>query len=210
MTSLDIDAAIRHVEDVFGPFAESDGIAASRIDAAEQRLGLSFPRALVSLYQRTGAHPLHQACDRLLSPERLRLEERHLVFYEQDQRAMDWAIPVDTGRSVNPPVVVRFGDGTYETETDSFAEFFLFIIASQATEGGAQYYASTDEPPAVSGHPIATCRHGEVFIRSPEMLLRRPNEPFLGLASNDRPAFERAAEALGLAPEAWTFHSHVR
>lgn len=210
MTRLDIHAAIDELESVFGPFVERDCIPESRIQAAEARLGTSVPEELRVLYRRSGAHPLHRACDKLLPPESLALDGRYLVFYEQAQGAMRWATPTGGTRPNKPQVYVGYDDGCFEPESDSIAEFALLIGASQGVEGGARHYAFTDTPPKLDGDPRVTCRHGEVFLRAGAILLHRPQEPYLGLASNDRAAFDRVAAMLGIADDAWTFHSGVR
>ncbi len=52
--SVLFSAALRFVEEVFGPLGEDAGVPLEDVVAAERRLGLGLPNALRELYPRTG------------------------------------------------------------------------------------------------------------------------------------------------------------
>lgn len=92
------------------PVAPGDGCDDAELREAEQRLGLTLPRALRQLYGLIGRRDdLTSAQDRLLRPEQLRLDEmgRVLVFRVENQGVASWGVEVAAVERPDPPVVFR-------------------------------------------------------------------------------------------------------
>ncbi|HEX8834169.1 MAG TPA: hypothetical protein VF719_08210 [Abditibacteriaceae bacterium] len=72
-----------------------DGMGINRIEAAEQNLGLRLPLSLREYYRVAGClDELNENYNRLYSPEELRIDDGYLVFMEENQVVVFWAVPV--------------------------------------------------------------------------------------------------------------------
>lgn len=116
---MTISETLAAVEKVYGVFGDDARISEERLDQSEQRLGTRLPDALRTVYLRTGQHPLHHACDTLVPPEQLAFSDDSLVFYEQQQGSIFWAICRDDLTSADPAVRALYGDDDEETRVDS-------------------------------------------------------------------------------------------
>src|SRR5262245_21010352 len=92
-TTVTIEQSICFLESIFGTFGPDAGVPAEAVEAAQARLGLTLPRALVSLYRRTGSVTALHASHNLLVPlNRIAFGGDHLIFYEENQAVVVWAI----------------------------------------------------------------------------------------------------------------------
>jgi hypothetical protein len=86
------------------------GLALEPLAAAEARLGLALPEPLKDFYSVAGgSRDLLNADYRFLPPEKLRLDDEHLIFCGENQGLESFGIslePLRAGRP-NPPVRVR-------------------------------------------------------------------------------------------------------
>lgn len=121
-TPLKIDALLRNVPPTreerwntlktffngwFGPLGPADGHDEPSIRAAEQRLNVRLPPSLREWYALAGKRAnVWSRQDHFLSPEELRIEDKRLVIYVENQSVVNWAIPLEDISHDDPPVFV--------------------------------------------------------------------------------------------------------
>jgi hypothetical protein len=98
------------------PLTRRDAMPLSRIRAAERRLGVVVPKVLRDYYRVAGKETqFNAAFNRLLPPEEWFVDRKRLVFFEENQQVVYWAIPAtfapdarrrtpDARRISDPPV----------------------------------------------------------------------------------------------------------
>jgi hypothetical protein len=139
-------AALRFVEEVFGPLGEDAGAPLEDLVAAERRLGLGLPNALRELYLRTGrAAALHASHNTLVPLDRIDFADEHLIFYEENQGVVLWGIDRSRLSEPDPPVVQGQpprDDGArweFHPEFASVSAFLRAMSAWQAVQGGLPF-----------------------------------------------------------------------
>lgn len=101
------------VAQLYTPLSEEDGFSEAEITNAEGRLGFRLPRLLRGIYLLAGQREdLNQACERLIHPNALQIEDENLVFYSENQEVCIWGIALKDVHQVDPPVVC--GDSVVE------------------------------------------------------------------------------------------------
>lgn len=226
-----MDAAFRFLEVIYGPFGADDSVSASEVLAAEARLGVKLPAALVALYRRTGrATSLHESHNRLVTLEQVDFAGDHLVFYEENQDVVVWGIersrladddpPVDQGQPTAAPNV-----GTFYPEFASVSEFARAQGAWQAVQGGLPYVGALTSPAmrarsseaqalAANAAPARAFRDslGEPALETAGMLAWLVDggvfvdaRGYLGLATREASQFEAACVGLGIEVEDWDY-----
>jgi hypothetical protein len=119
---------------VFGRhLATRDGVAESRLRRAEKRLGTTLPSAVREFYSVAGAARETREHNRLYLPEDLVIEEGRLIFMEENQAVVDWAVSVGSRPKADPEVWQRVNedDAPWYSEGMTFAEFIIKNLAWQ-------------------------------------------------------------------------------
>ncbi|MEU2135245.1 hypothetical protein [Streptomyces sp. NPDC018352] len=108
----------------------SDGLPACEVEAAEARIGSTFPASLRSFYLTAGA------CEELLNSyhefvpiEELCAEDGHLVFANENQDVVSWGFRVEDLSRPDPQVWQRVNDGSADPpwygEEKALADFLV-------------------------------------------------------------------------------------
>ena len=85
-----------------------DGMDINRIEAAEQKLALRLPQALREYYRVAGnLDELNANYNQLYSPEQLKIEDGYLIFMEENQVVVFWAVPTSHLSEEDPIVWQR-------------------------------------------------------------------------------------------------------
>jgi hypothetical protein len=124
----------RALPTVFGRgLRKRDGVSALRLRKAEERLGFKLPGALREFYGLAGAARETRRHNWLYEPEDLVVEQRYLVFMDENQSVVQWGIPVRLLRRTDPGVWQRVnGDRPqWYSERMVFSEFMLKNLAWQ-------------------------------------------------------------------------------
>ena len=129
-----MDVLRRELERVFGRcLSARDGVEEGRLRRAEQRLRIQLPSALRDFYNVAGS--ARETCEhnRLYLPEDLFVEDGHLVFMEENQAVVDWAVTIGARTTSDPEVWQRVNDedARWCSEKMTFTEFILKNLAWQ-------------------------------------------------------------------------------
>ncbi|WP_262403276.1 hypothetical protein [Actinomadura sp. CNU-125] len=94
------------------PLVPGDGCEASELARAEGRLGLALPAAMREAYALFGRRAdLTSRQDRLLAPEKLRVDDGMLVYRVENQHVVEWGVPLSRLADDDPPVCFRGYEG---------------------------------------------------------------------------------------------------
>lgn len=115
---------------------DADRIARERLTTAERRLGFTFPALVAEFYVRAGAAPELQEHNRLREPEGLQLEDGFLVFMEENQNVVDWAMRLPL--EADPIVWQRINGGDDEEWYSEEMPFSAFIVKNLAFTRGVE------------------------------------------------------------------------
>lgn len=74
------------------PLGPDQGISSSELDKCELRLGLKLPPSLRLYYEVAGKHPINLEHNRLYKPQQLDVVGDKLVFMEENQIVVFWAV----------------------------------------------------------------------------------------------------------------------
>lgn len=148
------------------------------VRAAEARLGLRLPRLLRELYLRTGRRDdIHRCHNRLLRPEEIKTDDNALVFYEENQAVVLWAIERGAFGLGDPPVVGADNKTVRDWEGDQerLSTFLLIMLLLQASLGGMRYggVGGCDVRAAAPGDEWQRCHfgsYGSAFLREGQIL----------------------------------------
>jgi len=114
---------------------ESLGIGPEPIAAAEARLGFALPEPLKDFYSVAGgSRDLLNADYRFLPPEKLRVDDDHLIFCGENQGLEGFGIPLEAVKAgkPNPGVHVRQMHGSrWTSEASALTAFLLGMTAWQ-------------------------------------------------------------------------------
>ena len=127
---------------ILHPLGHSDGCSEEELDAAEERLGYKLPGLLREFYLRTGRREdINAAHDRLICPEYLHTRDGRLIFYEENQAVVWWAISMADRVAHDPPVDVspKHEIGEWEQQYTHLSQFLGDMLLWQAVNGGMQY-----------------------------------------------------------------------
>jgi hypothetical protein len=120
-------------------FDTENGCSIESVQQAEMHLGTVFPLILRHFYIRYGNHPLHQAHNRLILPQNLQNEKGFVVFYEENQGVVLWAIAVADFVHENPVVYESYDNGEtwiLHEDKERLADFLTDVSLFQAIMGG--------------------------------------------------------------------------
>lgn len=116
----------------------SDGVPARQIKEVEDRLGLTLPMSLRNFYRHVGSNPLFMtAFEQVIPIEDLAPEDGLLVFMEENQGAVSWALRFVDSHEEHPMVFqvdpVNCAEIHRELDIDAFLNLMLYY---QAAQGG--------------------------------------------------------------------------
>jgi hypothetical protein len=220
---MTIDDSIRFLEAIFGAFDAEGGVPVGEIEAAEKRLGCALPRALRLLYSRTGrVKSLHTVHNTLVAIGEVDFASDHLIFYEENQAVVVWAIARSRLLEEDPPVdqgQLTDGDWTFYSEFGSVSEFASAQGAWQAVQGGLPFVGQVQQPAdARRVDSVAMTRaYGPPSLVTEGMsawlvdggVAIDAGDGFIGLATRGAAEFLSASALLGLELVAWD-HATLR
>ncbi len=216
-SGVGIGEAIAFLESIFGPFGADAGVPPNAVERCEARLGVAIPKALAELHLRTAnVEALHAAHNLLVPLDCVDFGGDHLVFYEENQEVVVWAIarerlseddpPVDQGQ----PASGRGDEWSYFPEFRSVSEFACAQGAWQAVQGGLPYVGVLANDPNVEralnalGPPSLEAETMTAWLVSGGVLLHA-GDGYVGLATRDAESFRRASSSIGLDIAKWDY-----
>lgn len=125
-------------------FDTENGCSTESVQQAERHLGTSLPLVLKHFYIHYGNHPLHQAHNRLILPQDLQNEKGFVVFYEENQGVVLWAIAAADCKDENPVVYESYDNGEtwiLHEDKERLADFLMDVSLFQAIMGGFPFTA---------------------------------------------------------------------
>ena len=94
-----------HIQSLFDPWFNEDGLDETSVDGAEQVLSIRFPSILRNYYLSWGKRSDYNRSNEIfLGPNETFLHIGHLVFCIENQAVNFWGIPVDQLDKPDPPV----------------------------------------------------------------------------------------------------------
>jgi hypothetical protein len=97
------------------PLTAADSIPVEVIAANEKRLGVRLPEALRTYYEVAGnMRRLNEAYNRLLPPERWRIDRNMLVFLVENQGVVRWGVAATRSRRIDLGVFYTVHGGSDE------------------------------------------------------------------------------------------------
>ena len=117
---------------------DDDGVPARQIKEVEDRLGLTLPVPLRDFYRYVGSNPLFMtAFEQVVPIEDLAAENGLLVFMEENQGVVSWALRFVDSHEEDPMVFqvdpVNCAEIHRELDIDAFLKLMLYY---QAAQGG--------------------------------------------------------------------------
>jgi hypothetical protein len=123
-----------------------DAMPLRRIELAEKRLGVVAPQVLRAYYQIAGRETrLNGAFNRLLPPEEWIVDQKHLIFMEENQAVVLWGVAA-TGKDVVDPAVyvgVNGDEIEWHREHRQCSTFLSVMLHWQGAFGGGLPFTST-------------------------------------------------------------------
>ena len=123
---------------IFGrPLSARDGIPESRLALAERRLRIGLPPAVREFYRLAGAARECREHNHLYSPEDLNQEDGRLVFMNENQGVVDWAVSLGSRQRADPEVWQRVGEDNAPWYSEEMT-FSVFILRNLAWQRGIE------------------------------------------------------------------------
>lgn len=130
------------VSHLFPPLGLEHGVSEEELNTAEARMGLRLPPLLRQFYRKAGRQDdINRAHNRLLRPGELSELDGALVFYEENQAVVLWAIERDALSQDDPPVVSASNGEklVWEPEQEHLSGFLLDMMLWQAVNSETLY-----------------------------------------------------------------------
>ncbi len=139
------------VENLGYEWNDNSGVPERDIEAWEARSGVELPGPLREYLLQVGNMAFNRAYNRLYALDDLSIEDGKLVFMEENQNVVQWAI--DTGDMSGDPLVFQRAGGeddeTWYPEEEQCAAFLELMIYWQTVNGGFEFFAMGDAPESV-------------------------------------------------------------
>lgn len=140
----------RTLYQTFGyPLNERAALPSEVLIAAEKRLDVRVPAALRDYYLVAGRERRFSAChNRLLPPPRWTIDKHRLIFMEENQWVVWWAVSTRNSHSDDPPVSQGINDEpiTWHPEHRKCSVFLAVMLHYQAVSGGFRFCGRADAP----------------------------------------------------------------
>ncbi len=131
--------------------SESSGIPEADIAAWEARSGVPLPGPLREYLRDVGNMAFNRAYNHLYGLDELRVEDGKLIFMEENQDEVQWA--VDAADTSDDPLVFQRvsgeGDELWYPEEEGCSAFLALMIYWQTVNGGFDFFAMGDAPESV-------------------------------------------------------------
>jgi len=131
------------------PLTERTAIAPKVLAAAERRLGVKIPQALRDYYLVAGAERrFGKSCNRFLPPQAWTIEQRRLVFMEENQSVAWWGVSLRHAGAEDPQVSQGINDEPirWAPEHRRCSVFLAVMLHYQAVSGGFRFSGQADAP----------------------------------------------------------------
>lgn len=124
-------------EKVFGGFQAQDGTPEAELQLVERNFQLQLPLTLRRFYLVAGRHKIvSSAHNRFLSPRKMRIERKALIFLEQNQNVMFWGIHGGDLIKADPPVHQgNHGEPDWYLDARYLSAFLIGVTCWQAANG---------------------------------------------------------------------------
>lgn len=215
-----IEDSIRFLEAIYGTFRTDAAVPAAAIDDAERRLGIRLPRALRLLYERTGSsRSLHASHNTLVRIDSIEFGDDHLIFYEENQAVVVWAIARSELTKEDPPVDQGQHDEksgwSFYAEFRSLSEFAAAQGAWQAVQGGLPFSGVLQQPEnrrrvdataltrELGAPGVATDSMSAWLIDGGVVI--DAGDGYVGLAARTELEFRAAGERMGIDLAQWDY-----
>ncbi len=136
--------------DGFGyPLTASTALSARVLSAAEGRLGVRIPTVLRDYYAIAGRERRFGAChNRLLAPSEWSVDQKRLVFMEENQAVVCWGVSIRNPDADDPPVSQGIDDEpmTWQPEHRRCSAFLAVMLHYQAVCGGFRFCGGAQAP----------------------------------------------------------------
>jgi len=134
------------------PIKADDGVPIDQLDRAEERLNLRLPEALRELYLMAGRRrDLFKTMNRLLAPREIGLvedppgtDENGLIFYTEEDGAVQWGIRMADIHLADPPVCLdnsepvidHLAEQVWLKQNETLSEFVYQMMVVEAAWRG--------------------------------------------------------------------------
>lgn len=126
------------------PLSERAHLSPDVLARAEERLGARVPAALRDYYLVAGREKrFNTSCDRLLPPSDWAVDNRRLVFMQENQAVCCWGVSIRNPSSDDPPV----SEGVEDDESIAWyplhrkcSAFLIAMLHHQAISGGLPHH----------------------------------------------------------------------
>jgi hypothetical protein len=138
------------IYDTFGyPLTKRMGLSPKVLAAAEKRLGVQIPLALGDYYLVAGREQRFNKCHhRLRAPQKWEIDKQRLIFMEENQWVVFWAVSTRNSESADPPVSQGMNDEsiTWVREQRRCSVFLAVMLHLQAVSGGFRFRGMASAP----------------------------------------------------------------
>jgi hypothetical protein len=131
------------------PLTKGTAMSSEELARAEKRLGTSVPTALRDYCLVAGRERRLNTCyHRLLSPAEWWVDQRRLIFMQENQSVLWWGVSTRGHETNDPSVWQGINDEpiTWLRESRHLSEFLASILCYQAVRGGLPYCGAADAP----------------------------------------------------------------
>ena len=135
-----------HIQSLFRPWQNGDGLDESILCGAEQTLSLKFPNILRNYYLSWGRrNDYNQSNGLLLSPKETFEHLGHFVFCIENQAVNFWGIPIPQLNEIDPPVNFIYNENTdfeWKFSHKNLSTFLDVLLYGHAFSKGAVHGAT--------------------------------------------------------------------
>ena len=131
------------------PLKERAGTPTKTIIDAENRLGVEIPRPLRDYYLVAGRERRFNQClNRFLSPVDWLIDNKRLLFLEENQTVLWWGVSIRNPKTVDPPISqgINADPISWHSEHRKCSIFLTFMLHYHAANGGLPYSGRADAP----------------------------------------------------------------
>jgi hypothetical protein len=141
------------VEELGYQRTEKSGVPERDIAAWEKKSGVDLPEGLREYLLAVGNMAFNRAYNKLYTLDELRIEGDKLIFMEEIENVVQWAI--DIGDLSDDPLVFQRasgeGDELWYPEEEACTSFLTLMIYWQTVNGGFEFFALGDAREPVIG-----------------------------------------------------------
>ena len=175
------------------PLTERASLSPNVLDEAERASASGSRRVLLGYYLIAGRERRFNAChNRLLPPSDWSIDQKRLIFMEENQSVLWWGVSIRNPDSDDPPVSQGLDEGpiTWRPEHRRCSVFLAVMLHHQAVSGGFRFCGSASVPEWSS---YRFEEHGWTYAGDVGSLLayRRPNQVVCLEPPGDLPFMQR-------------------